>query len=108
MTLKQCVWLSKHPPTSDQQRDLRGYDITHLGGQYRTGKEAWEVIQRCCPRVALIVAILPRNSLVGLVHAAAPVPVVQPAMDWRNGRPSWTGTWRQIIRTKLITVEWKP
>lgn len=110
---KKLAWLSRHPPTKAQRRQLEraGYRIrvSHPPDRFHNGGDMWALAQTACDGVpAVILAIAPKGLLGTLIQRANEfgVPVIQPVNVYDDDHTcEWTGRWRRLI---TISEDWKP
>lgn len=108
-----CAWLSRHDPTPEQERSLRGYDIIPVRSpkRFQGGYDALAQMLIKCDRrrPALIMAVMPNGMLaefmVALQQKGLDIPVIQ--ADFHAGM--FTG-WRQVmaVHCSVVSVSWMP
>lgn len=112
MNTKQLAWLSRHPPTKAQKKQLEaaGYSICvkHPPDRYHSNSDMWALAQLACGGLpSVIMAIAPKGMLGRLISRANDygVPIVQPVNVLKDGAFEWTGKWKRMI---TVSEEWTP
>jgi len=109
--MKQCAWISRHPPLKAQRESLAAYRIHQINppGRLWSAADAVVLAQNVCGGWPdLFVVVLPvimLKQLVELVDGRAPVlrSVVKP---WED--QPWSGHWHQVTSVQINTREWFP
>ncbi len=108
ITPGKCAWLSSHSPTEKQREDLfhRGYEIIQLSPAGTRAEAIWKMVEQEIGTPDLVVAVLPKPSLVYLARLISPIPVLQAKMDVGVNGFRWMGEWYQVKSLALVTKNW--